>query len=157
MVGPPRAGLYLQLVDARGAVKNRIYGKRYLVILGQVFFNPNSDKTLLAEDQIKCYGVKVYSFPRVFGGKQLIEDRNQLGRSINLGISCYGSTRYLDISSPTRDDVGRLGSLHLTYGEPSSPFSPFGRTNRKFKLDEPCHTTGRVKIFWTNEKIQEWR
>ena len=80
-----------------------------------------------------------------------------MGSSIKLGISWDGSTRYLDISPPTRDDVERLGSLQLTYGEPSSPYSPFGRTTRQFKLDEPCHATGRVKIVWNNYKIQEWR
>ena len=68
-------------------VKNRLDGKRYLVIPRQDFCNPNSDKTLLAEDQIECYGVKVCSRPSLFGGKQLVEARDQVGSSIKLVIS----------------------------------------------------------------------
>ena len=45
-------------------------------MLRQDFFNPNSDETLLAEDQIECNGVKVFSRPRFFGGKQLVEARD---------------------------------------------------------------------------------
>ena len=134
MGGPPKSGRRLQLVDARGVVKNLLGGKPYLVILRQDFFNPNSDKTLLTEDQIKCYGVKVYSPPRVFGGKQLVEDRDQVGRSVKLGKSWYVSTRYLNVILPTRDDVERLGSLQLTCRELYSPYSPFRRTTSKFKL-----------------------
>ena len=74
--GSPNAGLRLHLLDARGVVKTRWYWKSYLVILGQAFFNPDLDKTLLAEDQIECNGVKVFSRPRVFGGKQLVEARD---------------------------------------------------------------------------------
>ena len=84
---PPRAGRCLQLVDAKGVMKKRLDGKRYMVITGQDLFNPNLDNTLLAEDQIECYDVKVYSCPRVFDGKQLVEARYQVGRSIKLGIS----------------------------------------------------------------------
>ena len=76
MGGYSKSGLRLSLVDARGVVKNRLYGKRYLVIFSQAFFNPNSDETLLAEYQIDCYGIKVYYSPRVFGVKQLVEARN---------------------------------------------------------------------------------
>ena len=152
-----KTGCRLQLLDARGMVKNRVDRKRYMLILRLNFFNPNLDKALLAEDQIECYGVNVYSCPRVFGGKQLFEARDQVGRSVKLGISRDGFTRYLDVRPPTRDDVDRLGSLKLTYGEPYSPYSPFRRTTRQFKLDEPCPATGRVKIVWNNEKIQEWR
>ena len=137
MVGPSKAGRRFQLVDARGVVKNCLDGKRYLVILWKYFFNPNSDETLLAEDQIKCYGVKVYYFPRVFGGKQLVKDRDQVGRSVKIGIYWDSSTRYLNVRPPTREDVERLGSLKLTCGEPYSPYSPFGRTTSQFKLDEP--------------------
>ena len=50
--GPPKSGHSLQLVDARGVVKNCLDGKSYLEILRQDFFNPNEDQTLLAEDQI---------------------------------------------------------------------------------------------------------
>ena len=50
----------MQLVDARVVVKNRLDGKSYLVIVRQAFFNPNSDETLLAEDQIERHGVKVF-------------------------------------------------------------------------------------------------
>ena len=75
MGGPPNSGRRLQLVDARGVVKTRLDGKRYLVILRQAFFNPNSDKTLLVDNQIECYGVNIYSCPRVFGGKQLVKAR----------------------------------------------------------------------------------
>ena len=51
--GPPKSGRRLQLVDARGVVKNRLDGKSYLIIIRRAFFNPNSDETLLAEDQIE--------------------------------------------------------------------------------------------------------
>ena len=74
-------------------MKDHLDGKRYLVILRQDFFNPNSDETLLAEDQIKCYNVKVYSRPRVFDGKQLVEDRDQVGRYVKLCISWDDFTR----------------------------------------------------------------
>ena len=75
------------MVYARGVVKNGLDGKSYLEILRQALFNPNSDETLLAEDQFDWYGVKVYSHPRVFGGKKLVEARDQVGRSIKLRIS----------------------------------------------------------------------
>ena len=52
LCGPSKTGRRLQLVDARGVVKNRLDGKSYLVIIRQAFFNSNSDETLLAEDQI---------------------------------------------------------------------------------------------------------
>ena len=52
------------------------------------------------EDQIECYGVKLYSRPRVFGGKQLVEARYQVGRYVKLVIPWDGSTRYLDVSPP---------------------------------------------------------
>ena len=76
----------MQLVDARGVVKNCQDGKRNLVTLRLYFYDPNSDNTLLAEDQIKCYGVKVYFCPRVFGGKQLIDARYQVGLQVKLGL-----------------------------------------------------------------------
>ena len=131
--------------------------KRYLVILRQDFFNPNSDETLLAEDQTNCYGVKVYLRPRVFGGRQLIDARYQVESQFKLGISWDVSTRYLYISPPTRKDINRLGYLQLTCGEPYSTYIHFVRSNRQFRLDEPCLVTGRLKTTWTNEKIQEWR
>ena len=53
--GPSKTGRRLQLVDARGVVKNRLDGKSYLVIIRQAFFNSNSDETLLGEDQIEYY------------------------------------------------------------------------------------------------------
>ena len=93
MGGPSKTRRRLQLLDARGVVKNSLDGKRYLVTLRQDFFNPNSDDTLLAEDKIDCYGVNVYSRPRDFGGKQLVEARDQVGHSVNLGISWDGSTK----------------------------------------------------------------
>ena len=67
-------------------MKNRLDGKRYLVIIRQAFFNPISYDTLLAEDQIKCNGVQVYSRPRVFGGDQKVVARDQVGRLVNLAI-----------------------------------------------------------------------
>ena len=94
------SGRCLQLVDSRGAVKNCLDGKSYLVILRQDFFNLNSDETLLAEDQIECYGVKVFSCLRVFCGKQMVEARDQAGCSVKLDISWDCSTRYLDVSPP---------------------------------------------------------
>ena len=73
MGGPPRAGIHSQLIDEKGVVKNRLDGKCYMVIIGQAFFNPNLDNTLLVEYQIECYGVKIYSRPRVFGGKKSLK------------------------------------------------------------------------------------
>ena len=70
--GPSKTGLRLQLVDARGVVKNRLDGKSYLVIIRQTFSNSNSDETLLAEDQIECHGVQVFSRPRVFSDNLLV-------------------------------------------------------------------------------------
>ena len=101
----------MQLVDARGVAKNRLYGNRSMVTLMKTLFNPNSGENLLAEDQINCYGVKVYYRPRVLGGKQLVKARYQVGRSVKLGISWDGSTRYLDVILPTREDVKSLGSF----------------------------------------------
>ena len=95
-----KAGCRLQLVDARGVVKNSLDGKRYLIFIRQCFFNPISDETLLAEDQTDCHIVKVYYRPRVVGGKQLVEARDQVGRIVKLEIACDGSTRYLDILPP---------------------------------------------------------
>ena len=123
--GPPKTGRCLQLVDARGVVKNLLDGKRYLVILRQAFLNPKSEKTLLAVDQIKCYGLNVYSRPKVFGVKQLVEARYQVGHYDKMGISWDGSTRYIDVSLLTRDDVEKIGYLQLTCREPYSPYSPF--------------------------------
>ena len=68
--GSSKMGRRLQLVDARGVVKNILDGKSYIVIIRQAFFNSDSDETLLAEDQIECNGVQVFSRPRVFGGDQ---------------------------------------------------------------------------------------
>ena len=101
--------------------------------------------------------MKVYSRPRVFGGKQLVEAREQVGRSVKLGISWDSSTRYLDVSPPTREDVKILGPLNIIFVEPYSPYIPFRRTTRQFKMDEPCLETVKVKIFCTNKKIQECR
>ena len=39
--GSSKSGHRLQLLDARGVMKNRLDGKRYMVILRQAFFNPN--------------------------------------------------------------------------------------------------------------------
>ena len=41
MGGSSKEGHRLQLVDARGVVKNCLDRKRYLVIVKQYFFNPN--------------------------------------------------------------------------------------------------------------------
>ena len=78
MGGSSKAGRHLQLVDVRGVVKNCLDGKQYFLVLMLGFLNPSSDKTLLAEDQIECYGVKVYSCPRFFVDKQLVEARDQV-------------------------------------------------------------------------------
>ena len=111
----------------------------------------------MAEEQIECYGVKVYSLPGVFGVKQLVEAREKVGRQVKLGISWDGSTRHLDVRPPTNEDINRLGSMQITCKETYSPYSLFGTSTRKFKQDKPCLGTGRVNIVWTNEKIQEWR
>ena len=138
-------------------MKNRLDGNSYLVIVRQAFFNKNSDETLLTEDNIDCNGVKVFSRPRVFGGNQLVEARYQVGRIVNLGISWDGSTRYLNISPPNRADVERLSSLHITTVEPYFTYSPLGKSTMQFKLNDPFPERGRVKIIWTNYKIQECR
>ena len=39
--GSSKSGHRLQLLDARGVMKNRLDGKRYMVILRQALFNPN--------------------------------------------------------------------------------------------------------------------
>ena len=52
MGGTSKAWRRLQLVDPRGVAENLLDGKYYLVTLRQAFFNPNSDKTRLAEYQI---------------------------------------------------------------------------------------------------------
>ena len=99
MGGASKAGLPLQLVDARGVVKNRMDGKCYLLVLRQDLFDPNSDETMLDENQIECYGVKVFFFPGVFVGKQLAEARDQVGNSVKIGISWY-NTLDTSMSSP---------------------------------------------------------
>ena len=154
MVVYSKGGRHLKLVDARGVVKTFLDGKRYLVIVKKDYFNINSNETLLVEDQIECSGVKEYSRPRFFGRKQLIDTRYQVGRSIKLGISWDGSTRYLDIHPLTRGGVNRLGSLQLTCGEPYSPYSTFGISTSLFQLDYICLGTGIVKMIWKNNKIQ---
>ena len=123
--GSLKTGRRLQLVDARGVVKNRLDGKRYLIIVRQAFFNPSSDETLLAEDQIECHGAKVYYCPRVFGGDQLVVAKDQVGRHVKLAIEWDGSTRYLNFMPPTRVDVSYLNSLEFTSGETYHPYCPF--------------------------------
>ena len=86
-----------------------------------------------------------------------MEDRYQGGRSVKIGISWYGSTRYLDVNPPTREDVERLGSIKLTSKELYFQYIPSVISTRQFKLDEPCLAIGKVKIVWNNNKIQEWR
>ena len=41
MGGSSKERHHLKLVDEKGVMKNRLYGKRYLVILRQTFFNTN--------------------------------------------------------------------------------------------------------------------
>ena len=77
-------------------------GKWYIVIVGQKFSNPNSDETLLEEEHIEDDGLNVYSHPRVFGGRQLINSKDQVGRPVKIGICWYRYTRCLDDSPPTR-------------------------------------------------------
>ena len=84
--GPYKMGCRLQVVDARVVVKNRLDGKSYLIIIRQDFFNSNLDETLLAEYQIECKGVQVFSRPRVFGGDQKVVARDQVGRVVHLAI-----------------------------------------------------------------------
>ena len=40
-------------------MKNHLGGKQYMVLVRQAFFNTNSYETLMEEDQIEWYGVKV--------------------------------------------------------------------------------------------------
>ena len=143
--GPSKTGRRLQLVDARGVVKHRLDRKRYLVIIRHAFFNPSSDETLLAEYQIECNGVQVYTRPRVFGGDQKVVDRDQVGRLANLAIEWDGSTRYLNVTPPTRVDVLSLSSLEFTSGEPYQPYSTFEKITRKLKPSEACTLLSRVK------------
>ena len=63
---------------------------------------------------MECFGVKVYSHTRVFGGKQLIDTRDQVGSSVKLGISRDGSTRYLNVHPQTRKEINRLSYLKPT-------------------------------------------
>ena len=112
---------------------------------------------MLAEDLIECHGVKVFSRPRVLGGKQLVEAKEQVVHIIKLAIAWDGSTRYLAILPPTKVDVATLSSLEITSGEPYLPYSPFGKTTCQFRLSEPCTSLDRVKYAWTNERITEWR
>ena len=100
----------------------------------------------MAEDQIECNGVKVFYSTRVFGGKKLVESRDQVGRIVKLGISWYGSTRYLNGSPPTRADAERLISLDIKSGEPYSPYSLFRKSTRKFRLNDLCTERDRVKF-----------
>ena len=88
---------------------------------------------------------------------QLVESRDQVGHIVKLVIYWDRSTRYLNIYPPTKADVERLGYLEITSGEPYSPYSPFGKSTRQFRLSDPCPKRDRVKFVWTNEKIQEWR
>ena len=97
---PSKAVLQLQLIDTRGVLDNSMDGKCYLAILRQALFNPNLDETMLAEYQIECYVVKVFSRPRVFGRKELVEARDQVGHSVKIGVSWDVSTRYLDVIPP---------------------------------------------------------
>ena len=90
----------------------------------------------------------------VSGDKQLVESRNQVGILVKLGISWDGSTRYLDISPPTRADVERLSYLQITSGEPYSPYIPFVIYTRHFKLNDTCSARDILKNVWTNEMKQ---
>ena len=76
----------LYIINAMGELKNCLDRKRYLVIVRQVVLNPDSDDTLLAEYQIECYGLKVYSCPSLFGGKQLVNAKYQIWKPVKLGI-----------------------------------------------------------------------
>ena len=70
-----------------------------------------------------------------------------MGNIVKLGISCDGSTIYLNVIPTTRADVERLSYLQITSGETYSPYSPFGKSTRQFKLNGPCPERGRVKCF----------
>ena len=50
-----------------------------------------------------------------------------------------------------------LGYMQITCGEPYSPYSPFGRSTRKFKFNKPFLGTDRVKLIWKENKIKELR
>ena len=96
----------------------------------------------------------MYPYPRVFRGKQLINTRCQVGCSINLGISGYSTTRYLDVYPLTREDVKSLSFLHLACGESYSLYRSFVRSYIQFKLYDPCPITGKVNLVFTNKNIQ---
>ena len=83
MGGSSKARHHLTLVDARGVAKICLDGKRYLVIFRQAFSNPNSDETMLRENQIECFGVKLYSRPMVFGGKNWLVPDTRWGIPLN--------------------------------------------------------------------------
>ena len=96
----------------------------------------------------------MYPHPRVFGGKQLINTRYQVGCSIKLGISWGSSTIYLDVHPPTGENIERLSCLHLTCGKPYSPYSPVGISYIQYKLDNISPGTGKVRLVWMNKSIQ---
>ena len=54
-----RVGLHLHLIDTRCMVKKHLDGKKYLFIVRQTFFDPNSDETFLVEYKIKCCVLKL--------------------------------------------------------------------------------------------------
>ena len=103
--GSSKGGLPFAAGGCKECGENSLDRKSYLIIIRQAFLNPNPDETLLAKDQIECHGVKMFSRPRVFGGRQLVEARDQAGRVFKLGIYWDGSTRYLDIPPPNKADV----------------------------------------------------
>ena len=63
--------------------------------------------------------------------EKLVKAKDRVGRSVKIGISWDGSTRYLDVSPPpTKYDVDRIVYFQINCGELYSPDSLFGRTNR---------------------------
>ena len=76
----------------------------------------------------------------------MAEARDQVGRSVRMGISWDGSTRYLDVIPQTRADVEQLSSLQITCVDPNLTYSLLRKSTRQFKLNDPCPAMGRVKI-----------
>ena len=64
--GPPKAGNRLQVVNARGGVKNCMDGKSYLVIISQAFFNPNLDKPCWRRTILSAMVLRYFHFQGSF-------------------------------------------------------------------------------------------
>ena len=93
------------------------------LLLGN-FFNPNSDDTLMVEDKIEWFGVKVYSCPKYSGVCKIMDSSYQYGCPVKLGIMWYRTTICLDDIPPTRLDIINMGTLQIIYKKTYVPQIP---------------------------------